>query len=251
MRQGLSDQVQELFSCEEFSQRAVDLIAAAGTAAVAARGRYALALTGGRTVQPVYRHLAAGAGGALRRLLSERTDYFWGDERLVPPTHPDSNLGLARRLFLDELMVPPEHLHPVATDPADPAVVARAYEQELRGFFGGELSAEGLPVFDLILLGLGPDGHVASLFPGRNALAERQRWVARVSPPELAPRVARVTLTLPVINQARLVVVLAAGAERIKLAWRISEGEPGTGDLPAARLRPAAGRLVWLLAGGG
>jgi len=245
----LTDQVLELFSCEEFSQRAVDLIAAAAMEAVAARGRFRVALTGGRTVQPIYRHLAAGTGGELRRLLSERTDYFWGDERLVPADHLDSNFALARRLFLDELMVPAAHLHPMVTDPTDLATTAHTYEQELRGIFGGELAHEGLPVFDLILLGLGPDGHVASLFPGSNALAEQQHWVTMVPPPELAPQVARVTLTLPVLNQARLVMILAAGVERIKLARRISEGEPGTGDLPAARLRPL-GRLVWLLAVG-
>ena len=246
----MTEQVQELFNCEEFSQRAVDLIATAATAAVTARGRFTLALTGGNTVQPVYRHLAAGTGGDERRLLREHTDYFWGDERLVPHDHPDSNLNLARRLFLDELRVSSGHLHPVGIDAVGPVTAARAYEQELRTFFGGELSPEGLPIFDLILLGLGPDGHVASLFPGSSALAERQHWVAMVPPPELAPQVARVTLTMPVLAQARLVVVLVSGAERTKLARRISEGEPTTAALPAARLRPA-GRLVWLLAGGG
>ncbi|HSH13423.1 MAG TPA: 6-phosphogluconolactonase, partial [Desulfurivibrionaceae bacterium] len=235
----MTEQVQELLSCDEFPRRAVELIATAAAEAVAARGRFTMVLTGGRTVQPLFRHLAAGSGRELRWLLRERTDYFWGDDRMVAPEHPDSNFGLARRLFLDELMVQPEHLHPVATGLADPGVAARTYEEEMRGFFGGELTPEGLPNFDLVLLALGPDGHVASLFPAGNALAERQRWATSVSPPELAPRVARVTMTLPVLNQARLVLLMAAGGERSKLALRISAGEPGTGGLPAARLHPA------------
>jgi 6-phosphogluconolactonase len=245
----LTVRVQELFSCEEFSQCAVDLIGEAAAEAVAARGRFAIALTGGNTVQPVYRHLAAGAAPALRRLLREQTDYFWGDERLVPADHPDSNFGLARRLFLDELQVAPAHLHPVATVPPDLGTAVLAYDRELRGYFGDDLSPEGWPIFDLVLLGLGPDGHIASLFPGSAALAEQHHWVARVSPPELVPRVARVTLTLPVFNQARMLLLLVAGAERDKLAWRISKGEAGTKELPAARLRPA-GQMSWLLLNG-
>lgn len=249
MRCRLTVQIQELFNCEEFSQQAVDQLAAAATAAVAARGRFALALTGGNTVQPVYRHLAIGAGPELQRLLRERTDYFWGDERMVPAAHPDSNFGLARRLFLEALTVPAAHLHPVAIDPADPVTAARAYEQEMRGYFGGNLSPGGLPIFDLVLLGLGPDGHVASLFPGSAGLAEQQHWAAGVPPPELVPRVDRVTLTLPVLNQSRMIMIMVVGGERVKLARRISRGEPDTKDLPAAHLCPA-GQLLWLLLNG-
>lgn len=245
----MAGEIYQAATPEDFVRQAAELIATAGAAAVAARGRLVVALTGGQTVQPLYRRLAL-ADGQLRHLLAKRADYFWGDERLVPHDHPASNFGLARRLFLDALAVVPKHLHPVTTGAVAPADAARAYEQELRNYFGGELTQEGLPLFDLVLLGLGPDGHVASLFPGSAALAEQQHWVARVSPLELAPRVARVTLTLPVLNQARLVLILVAGAERIKLARLICAGEPGTADLPAARLRPA-GRLVWLLAGAG
>lgn len=232
---------------EDFAHQAAERIAAAGREAVIARGRFNVALTGGHTAQAVYRHLAATADEELRQLLRGRTDYFWGDERLVPADHPDSNFALARRLLLDELRVPSTNLHPVATGLAEPTAVARVYEDSLRKFFAADLSAEGLPVFDLILLGLGPDGHVASLFPGSSALAERQRWVAGVLPPMLAPVVARVSLTMPVLNQARLVLIMVAGKERVALARKISAGEPDVGDLPAARLCPA-GRLIWLLA---
>ncbi len=235
-------------SLEDFARQAAGLIAAAAREAVAARGRFVLALTGGRTIQPVYRNLASAAELELRRLLGERTYYFWGDERLVPPDHLDSNYGLARRQLLDELRVPPVHLHPISSAHVDPIAAARLYEEELRAFFGGELSPVGLPIFDLILLGMGPDGHVASLFPGSAALAENSRWVVEVVEPGLPPLVPRVSLTLPLLNQARLVVVLAAGKERVKLARRISAGEPGVRELPAAKLHPS-GSLVWLLAG--
>lgn len=245
----MTDQVYELSSREEFCQRAGVLLATAGTEAVAARGRFLLALTGGRSVQPLYRFLAEGAGDQLRKTLKSDTVFFWGDERWVPPAHPDSNQGLAHRLFLDQLTVADQRLRPIATDLPNLAAGARAYEESLRDFFGPDLSSEGLPVFDLILLGLGSDGHVASLFPGSSALAEQYHWVSKVSEPELTPRVGRVTLTMPVLNRARRVVMLVAGGERVKLARRIIEGGAGSRAYPAARLRPA-GDLVWLLADG-
>jgi len=239
----MAEEIYLVASSEDFTRQAIGLLAVAGTAAVAARGRFTMVLTGGRTVQPLYQGLSVVP--ELQKLLCERTEYFWGDERMVPATHPDSNFGLARRLFLDELRVPAAHQHPVATAPVEPGA-ACIYEKELRGFFADDLSAEGLPIFDLVLLGLGPDGHVASLFPGSAALVEQQRWAVMVAQPGLAPMVPRVTLTLPVLNQARMILILAAGAERIALARRISRKEAGTGSLPAARLCPA-GRLVWLL----
>jgi len=241
--------VLELAGREEFCRRAAELLAQAGAEAVADRGRFLLVLTGGRTVQPIYRHLAGEAGDVLRKILAAETFYFWGDERWVLPNHPDSNQGLARRLLLGPLAVPEKRLQPMVTDLPDPAAGARAYEERLREFFDGDLSAGGWPVFDLILLGLGPDGHVASLFPNSSALAEQRRWVSKISLPEQPPRVARLTLTLPVLNQARMVVVLAAGSERVNLARRIIEGEPDKRFYPAAGLKPS-GRLVWLLADG-
>ncbi len=246
----MTTEVYELADREEFARRAGELVLTAGLAAEAARGRFLLVLTGGRTVQPLYRFLATDAEAEGRRLLSRQTFYFWGDERWVAPDHPDSNQGLARRLLLDPLSVPEDHLLPLATSFPDPVGGASANEQRLREFFAGELSAEGLPVFDLVLLGLGPDGHVASLFPGAATLTEPYRWVRQVPPPELLPRLTRLTLTLPLLNRARLVVVLAAGGERVKLARRIIAAERGAAQLPASRLAPA-GRLVWLLTAGG
>lgn len=231
----------------DLARQSAELIATAGREALLARGRFSLALTGGHTVQAVYRHLAATAEVEFRRLLGVETDFFWGDERLVPADHPDSNFAMARRLLLEELKVSPGRLHPMVATLADPLLAARTYEKSLRDFFAATLSSAGLPVFDLILLGLGPDGHVASLFPGSAALAERQAWVTGVHPPVLSPVVARVSLTMPVLNQARLVLIMVAGQERVALARRISAGAPGVEDLPAARLCPA-GRLVWLLA---
>lgn len=243
----MNGEMYELASREAFCQRAATLLAEAAAEAVAARGRFLLVLTGGRTVQPLYRFLAADSGAALRNTLASRTCFFWGDERWVAPEHPDSNQGLARRLLLAPLAVGDERLQPIITDLPDPLAGARAYEERLKTFFAGDLCPGGAPVFDAVLLGLGPDGHVASLFPGAPLLAEQRRWVGRVGVPDLTPRVARITLTLPVLNRARLVLILAAGEERIALARRIGAGE-GEG-LPAALVRPA-GRLVWLLADG-
>lgn len=241
--------IYELASRDRFCRQAAELLAAAGEEAVTARGRFLLVLTGGRTVQPIYRFLAEKGDDRLGKILKADTVFFWGDERWVPPVHQDSNQGLAHRLFLDSLAVPAKRLRPVPTNLTGPTVGARIYEENLRDFFGDDLSPEGLPVFDSILLGLGSDGHVASLFPGSAALAEQHRWVGGVAEPEQLPRVGRVTLTLPVLNRARLVVVLAAGAERVRLARRIIEGAPGSAAYPAARLQPA-GRLIWLLAEG-
>ena len=242
-------QVYELASREEFCRQAGDLLGAAGAEAVAERSRFLLVLTGGRTVQPIYRFLADGAGRELQNILRKKTFFFWGDERWVPPNHPDSNQGLARRLFLEPLAVPAGRQLAVNVKLPDQLAGARAYEESLRDFFAEQLAPEGLPVFDLVLLGLGPDGHVASLFPASSALAEEHHWVRKVSAPELRPRVGRVTMTLPVLNRARLLIVLAAGAERVGLARRIIEGTAGSRAYPASRLQPA-GRLVWLLADG-
>ena len=174
--------------------------------------RPAVCLTGGSTPKHLYELLATPAWRD--RIPWPRVHWFVGDDRFVPPHHPWSNIGLARRSFLDAC-APPSHVHPMPTDASTPEETAALYERELRAFHGASLDAA--PLFDLVLLGVGPDGHIASLFPGTSALAERQRWVVGVA------RAATAPFTL-IAN-----LVGASGAE---LSW--VGFEPGNPELDAA-----------------
>ncbi|MDE2513476.1 MAG: 6-phosphogluconolactonase, partial [Alphaproteobacteria bacterium] len=168
----------------------------------------------------------------------DRVHWFWGDERCVPPDHPRSNFAMVRAALLDHVPVPPTHIHPIAA--ADgPARGAAAYETELKRFYGADMLAADRPLFAATLLGLGEDGHTASLFPGAAALHERMHWAAGV--PEAKPE-ARVTLTYPALDSSAAVAFLASGAAKRPVLERLTRGD----DLPAAHIRPA-GRITWLL----
>jgi len=207
---------------------------------LARQSLFSLVLSGGRTPLPVYERLA-GAG-----LPWERIHLFWGDERLVPAADPASNFGAAARALLDRIAIPAANVHPMAGLGPDPAQAAEAYQRELEGFFATP-GRPGDPVFDLVLLGLGADGHTASLFPGHPALAEREKWVTAVEKPLGSPPAPRISLSLPILNQARLGVFLAAGQDKLKLVQRIlALGPPPCSSLPAALVRPR--RLIWLVA---
>jgi 6-phosphogluconolactonase len=166
------------------------------------------------------------------------TDVFWADERAVPPTDPESNYALARSLWLDAAQAPAERVHRMPADRPDLAAAAQSYDAELRRVVGER------PVLDLVLLGMGPDGHVASLFPGHALLGETTRNVATVvDSPKPPPR--RLTLTLPVLRAARVVVIGAFGASKagiVRLAIEDAESR-----LPAALVARGAARVVWLL----
>lgn len=238
----------------DLAERAAALLADEITAAVAARGRCALALAGGGTPRPVYQRLAQPP--YREGLPWPQVHVFWGDGRCVPPDDPASNARMAHEALLAQVALPPANVHRVPVELGAPEAVAAAYEAELRAFFGPTsppfpLSARGegerggevaLPRFDLVLLGMGADGHTASLFPGSPALAEQQRLAVPVYAAHLASW--RVTLTLAVLNAAHTVVFLVAGADKAP-ALRAVLG--GASDLPAARVRPASGRLVWLV----
>jgi 6-phosphogluconolactonase len=198
-----------------------------------ARGeRFRLAVSGGRTPEPMFRALADPPGGPERW---RDWDVFWCDERLVPPTDPRSNFGLARRLWLGPAGVPTGNVHPVDTTLSLEAA-AQDYETALRAFFGGAPAT----TFDVVVLGVGPDGHTASLFPGAASLRARERWVAGEPRPRQPPRVPRVTLTLAGLALARHALFLACGAEKrpvlAKLLDRTSAG-PRAPALPAGRVR--------------
>lgn len=205
---------------------------------VAARGRMAVALSGGHTPRPFHRQLAAAPAGTIPW---ERVHLFWGDERRVPAGDPESNFGAARNDLLCRVPLPPANAHPAPVEEPTARAVAARYERELRCFFGKQ--AVAFPVFDLVLLGLGADGHVASLFPGGDWIAEDARWVVPVHAPAGAGPRERVSVTLPVINNARRVWFLAAGAAKAAILRAVRGGDE---RYPAALVRPR-GELRWFV----
>lgn len=207
-------------------QAAARLLAESAARALAERGRFLLCLSGGKTPVALLELLAAPPW---REALPWRqTHVFWSDERCVPFDHPDSNCGVARRHLLSRVPLPEENIHPAPVDTTPPEAAARRWEDELRAFFAGP------PVFDFSLLGMGTDGHTASLFPGHPALEEKTRWTAAVAHPSAKPPVPRLTLTLPVLNAARRTLFLC-GSEKGALVERMRNDPAG-----AARLWPAA-----------
>jgi 6-phosphogluconolactonase len=205
------------------------------THAVVQRGRCAVALSGGSTPRALYRVLAADYKTSIPW---PKVHIFWGDERFVPQTHPDSNCGMARRELLDHVPCPQANVHPMPTDLPSPAAAADAYAATLTAYLGAEP-----PRFDLILLGIGEDCHTASLFPRSPALAERHRFVAATEAP--GDGRARITLTLPVLTAADTVFVLATGARKTDVVARALAPDTNPTDCPAAALRHASGRVVW------
>jgi len=224
---------------EGLSLAAAESFADAAAEAISQRGRFTVALSGGSTPSRLYQLLTLPP--LRQRIDWSRCHLFWGDERLVPPDHADSNYRLARETLLDGVPLPVAQIHGVPVEVGEGNDVAQSYEEDLRDFFGRD---ELWPRFDLLLLGLGSDGHTASLFPGSPALEESQRWVVATPPGTLPPPVHRVTLTLPAINAAREVLFLVAGADKAGVLHRVLQGDVG---LPAARVRPAGGDLYWFV----
>lgn len=203
------------------------------------RDRFTVALSGGSTPRALYRLLA---GDPYRdRLRWDGIHFFWGDERHVPPDHPDSNFRMAREALLDHVPVPPGNIHRIAAEEPDAAVAAARYEAELRAFF--HLSPGEPPRFDLVLLGLGADGHTASLFPGTAAVHETEKLVVAVWVE--AQKAFRITLTPAVLNAAARVIFLVSGEEKAAaLAGVIGSGGA---RYPAQVVRPENGAVSWLV----
>jgi 6-phosphogluconolactonase len=219
---------------EALARRAAEWIV--GLAAES-RDRFAICLSGGSTPRRLYQLLAEQPLRA--RMPWGRVHWFWGDERFVPWDHPDSNYGMARASLLAQAPIPAENIHGIETK-GTPAEAAHAYERRLRSYYGAEALDPARPLFDVLLLGLGPDGHTASLFPGTKVLDERDRWVAEVigAKPE-----ARITLTYPALGSSRHVAFLVAGADKREMLARALAGDPA---LPAAGVDPV-GSLIWFI----
>jgi 6-phosphogluconolactonase len=213
-------------------------------AALAARGRFSWALAGGSTPEALYRLLASP--GYAERVDWSRVHFFWSDERCVPPDHAESNFRMAREALLDAVAVPSNpvdrlHVHRLQGE-LPPSAAAQRYEAELAGCFGVE-PGSGFPAFDLILLGMGADGHTASLFPGSPALAETRRWVVANEVATLG--VTRLTFTLPLLNAARAVLFLVAGADKAsRLEQVVQRSAPAW---PAQLVRPHGADPEWLV----
>jgi len=217
---------------------AADEFAGKALAAVRARGRFTLALAGGSTPKSLYSLLATNGS-----LPWEKTFFFFGDERHVPPDDPESNSRMAREALLSKIPVPAENVFRVPAENPDASQAAAAYEQTLREFF--RPAAGAFPRFDLILLGLGPDGHTASLFPGSKALQEKSRWVVANWVEKF--KTDRITLTLPVLNNAAVVVFLVSGSDKVSALAEVLQGNQ-PGDLfPSKLVRPSDGDLIWMV----
>jgi 6-phosphogluconolactonase len=205
-----------------------------------AQGRAAVCLTGGSSPEGLYRLLAEDPWRG--QVPWDRVHWFMGDDRFVPESDPLSNMGMARRLFVDKVRAPRGNVHPVPTDANYPEGAANLYQDVLREFYGAERLDPARPLFDLVLMGLGPDGHTASLFPQSRALEEKDRWVVGVAKAGMEPFVPRVTLTFPALASTREMLFMVDGAGKRDILRRVLSGD----DLPAARAH-ADGELVWLL----
>jgi 6-phosphogluconolactonase len=210
-------------------------------AAIAARGRFTCALSGGSTPRQLFTLLANPRLAA--RIDWSRVDFFWGDERCVPPDHPDSNYRMARETLLDAIKPAAERVHRMAGELA-PELAATQYEELLHRFF--DIPRTGPPAcFDLVLLGMGDDGHTASLFPGTPAVHEAKRWVVVNQLRADAP--FRLTLTFPVLNAANNIVFLVSGAGKAARVKQVLQGSGADAPLPAQLIRPTHGALEWML----
>lgn len=211
--------------------------------AISQKGRFTVALSGGSTPKELYLLLANDDAPFRQRLQWDKIHFFWGDERCVPPSHADSNYRMVNESMLSKLPVLPKNTHPVLGVGGDATKAADDYEQVIRRFF--RLPDDEVPKFDLILLGMGNDGHTASLFPGSRALQEKKRLVVAVKTENSSSQ--RITLTPPVLNGASLVMFLVSGDNKTETLKNVLEGDYEPAKLPAQVVRPTNGKVLWLL----
>lgn len=225
-------------SPQELFRAAAEKFCSLGASAIKAHGRFTVALSGGSTPRGLHQELATHFAP---RLDWSKVSFFWGDERHVPPDSPESNYRMAKETLLSKLPIPEENIFRIPAELPDARQAAAKYEQTLQQFF--DLNPNSFPRLDFILLGMGPDGHTASLFPGTAALQEKDRlvvanWVEKLN-------TFRITFTYPVLDDAAYVMFLVNGDEKAEMVRRALK-EPGA-NLPCQKVRPVAGELVWYL----
>jgi 6-phosphogluconolactonase len=226
---------------EQVSKAAAEEFVRAAHEAIAARGRFTVALSGGSTPRRLYQLLAEPPYRT--QVDWPKVEFFWGDERAVPPDHKDSNYRMAQEALLQRLTAAAGHIHRLQAERSDRDKAAADYQAEIARVFGGKPDGAP-PAFDLVLLGMGPDGHTASLFPFTTALKEQTRWVVANHVPKL--NTDRLTLTAPILNQAREVLFLVAGADKAQPLSEVLEGPSDTDRLPSQRIQPS-GKLIWFV----
>jgi 6-phosphogluconolactonase len=221
------------------SQQAAQFIVRLANESIVTRGRFSIALSGGSTPRVLYGLL--GSEPYRDQIDWSKVDIFWSDERCVPPDSADSNYHMAREVLLSRVPLSPQQVHRMPADQPDHDAAAQAYTHEMRQSFG----TDGIPRFDLIQLGMGPEGHTASLFPHQASLHEQQRLVMYVNVPKPPP--PRLTFTPPILNAARHVLFLVTGAEKADAVRAVLEGDYNPEEYPAQIVRPASGDVVWML----
>jgi 6-phosphogluconolactonase len=201
---------------------------------------FTLLLSGGKTPEAIYSSLADPAMQS--KIDWSRVHLFWGDERFVPSDHPESNYGAVKNLLISKIKIPPSNVHRIQTEGLTPREASEKYQEDLRAFF--KIGNDSFPRFDLILLGVGEDGHTASLFPGIPELGENKRWVVSTYLEKLKSR--RITLTLPVLNHGENILVLAEGEKKAEVLKKLFK-PVGLPLLPIQQIHPIDGELTFLL----
>jgi len=223
---------------------AAEQFASLAREATAARGAFHVALAGGSTPKRLY-HLLAGNTAGRYTLPINQIHFWFGDERHVAPEHSESNYRMAREAMFDALQPPASNVHRIKSEMEDAAAAAAAYEEEMRGVLTSAVAEDGFPRFDLILLGMGPDGHTASLFPDSEGLGEKHRWVIANWVEKF--KTWRITFTFPVLNAASQVSLFVAGAEKAEMIEDVLELSKGTGKYPVQHVQPVHGTKTWML----
>jgi 6-phosphogluconolactonase len=241
MGESIKPEVNVFPSLEQASRFLAEKIVEEANEAVEKRGQFTLALSGGKTPRLLYGLLA---GEFSTKIDWTAVHFFWGDERCVPLDHPDSNFALAYDTLVSKIPIPPQNIHRITAEIEIPEKAAESYEKTLREFFK-DSEEQASPTFDVILLGVGEDGHTASLFPGSLELKKRNHWVAAVNAPSFLLPQNRITLTFPLINRSRAVFFLVSGAEKSRVLKSILEEPDKARKLYPAAMVQARTKLIW------
>jgi 6-phosphogluconolactonase len=249
MRSQLKPEIQVFTNPETLTQAAATEFVRQAERAIQARGRFTIALSGGSTPKSLYALLATQSWRD--RIPWNKVHFFWGDERHVPPSDPSSNFRMTQERLLSQVPIPQQNVHRIKAENLDAKAAAAEYEQNLKQFF--QLGKNQFPRFDLVLLGMGSNGHTASLFPGTDAVREQTRlvvasWIEELNSDASGnPFGERITLTPPVLNNAACVIFFVAGSEKATMLKTVLEGQYQPDRLPAQIVRPTQGKVVWMV----